>query len=136
MQAKNVIITLIVILGIFVFLFIKFRLEPRKKLTFNRNPSRIEYTSFALCRMECYAINANSVTTIFRNGKVMGRERRGTCNVFKINTMTKQAKNIYVVVEQCGTVANVTDCYVANRELPCSCIDSENKPLSYLKSSN
>ena len=136
MKARNVIFSLVVILAIFVFLFIKFRLEPRKKLTFNRNPSRIEYTSFALCRMECYTINANSVTAIFRNGKVMRRDRKGTCNVFTINTMTKQGKDIYVIVEQCGTVGKVVDCYIANREMPCNCIDNENKPLSFLKSSN
>ena len=136
MSARNVIISLFVVLGTFVFLFIRSRLEPRKKLTFNRNPSRIEYSVFAMCRMECYSINANAITAIFRNGKVLSRDRKQTCHIYKINTLTKQGRDVYIIVEQCGTVAKVTDCYIVNRELPCHCIDNENKPLSYLKSSN
>jgi hypothetical protein len=134
MSARNVIISLVVVLGIFIFLFIRSCLEPRKKLTFNRNPSRIEYSAFALCRMECYSINANSITSIFRNGKVLNRTRKQTCYVYKINTFTKDGRDIYISVEQCGTVAKVTDCYIENRELPCKCVDNENKPLSYSKS--
>lgn len=136
MSARNVIISLVVVLGIFIFLFIRSCLQPRKKLTFNRNPSRIEYTAFALCRMECYSINANSIVSIFRNGKVLNRERNETCNVYKINTFTKDGRDIYISVEQCGTVAKVADCYIENRKLPCKCFDNENKPLSYSKSSN
>jgi len=136
MRARNVILTLIIVIAIFIFLFIKSHLEPRKKLTFNRNPSRIEYTAFALCRMECFSINANSITSIFRNGAVLDRKPNKTCTIFKINTLTKQGRDIFITVNQCGTVAKVTDCYIANRAIPCTCIDNENTPLSYLKSSN
>jgi hypothetical protein len=136
MSARNVIISLLIVIGVFAFLFIRFRSEPKKRLTFNRNPSRIEYSVFALCRMECFNINANSITAIFRNGKVLSRTPKQTCNIYKINTLTKKQRDVYIIVEQCGTVARVTDCYLVNRELPCHCVDNENKPLSYLKSSN
>ena len=136
MSARNVIISLIIVVGVFIFLFIRVRMEPKKKLTFNRNPSRIEYSVFALCRMECFNINANSVTAIVRNGKVLSRNRKQTCNTFKINTLTKQGRDVYVIIDQCGTVAKVADCYVVNNALPCNCLDSEYKPFSYLKRSN
>ena len=136
MKSKNVIISLILVLALLAFIFIRLRLEPKKKLTFNRNPSRIEYSQFALCRMECYSINANSIIAVFRNGIVQTRKRRTTCTTFTINTMTKQGMNVFVIVEQCGTVAKVTDCYIANKEAPCSCIDNENRPVSYLKSNS
>lgn len=134
MKSKNVIISLILVVGILVFIFIRIRNEPRKKLTFNRNPSRIEYSQFALCRMGCYSINANSVATIFRNGMVQNRKRKKTCTTFTVNTLTKQGVNIFIVVEQCGTVARVMDCYTENRQVPCDCVDNENRPISFLKS--
>lgn len=136
MKSKNVIISLILVVGILVFIFIRIRNEPRKKLTFNRNPSRIEYSQFALCRMECYSINANSVATIFRNGVVQNRKRKKTCTTFTVNTLTKQGVNISIVVEQCGTVAKVMDCYTTNRQAPCDCVDNENRPISFLKNKN
>lgn len=134
MKSKNVIISFILILGLLIFIFIRLRLEPKKRSTFNRNPSRIEYSKFALCRMECYSVNANSIVAVFRNGNIQNRKRKGSCTTFTINTITKQRMNIFMIVDQCGTVAKVTDCYIVNKEAPCNCIDIENQPISYLKS--
>lgn len=133
MKSRNVIISLILIVGILVFIFVRLRLEPKRKLTFNRYPSRIEYSQFALCRMTCYGVNANSIVSIFRTGDILSRERKQTCTIFSVNTLTKQKMNIFIVVEQCGTVARVIDCYITNREAPCNCTDIENRPISYLK---
>ena len=133
MKPSNVIFSLVVILALLVFIFIKIRNEPRKKLSFNRNPSRIEYSQFALCRMVCYGINANSIAAIFRNGQVTDRRREKICTVFTVNTLTKQGKNIFIIVSQCGTVAKVKDCYIANQGSPCGCTDAENRSVSLLK---
>ena len=133
MKSKNVIISLIFVLALLVFTFIKIRNEPKKRLIFNRNPSRIEYSQFALCRMECFIINANSIAAIFRNGDIRDRKSKKSCTVFTVNTVTKQGKNIVIIVEQCGTVARVTDCYIVNQGAPCHCIDVEKMPISYLK---
>jgi hypothetical protein len=75
MKARNVIISLVFVLALLVFIIIKIRNEPKKKLVLNRNPSRIEYTKFALCRMDCHHINAKSIMGIFRNGEVNGPDR-------------------------------------------------------------
>jgi hypothetical protein len=136
MKSRNVIISLILVLALLVFIFIRIRLEPKKKPTFNRNPSRIEYSGFALCRMECYSINANSIIPIFRNGNIQSRKRKETCTTFTVNTLTKKGMNIFMVVDQCGTVAKVIDCYIENRQAPCECANIENRPMSYLKSKN
>lgn len=134
MKSRNVIISFVLVLALLVFIFIKIRNEPRKKQTFNRNPGRIEYSQFAQCRMECYNINANSVTAVFKNGRIQSRKPNGTCTRFTVNALTKQGMNIFIVVEQCGTVARVKDCYILNRQAPCDCTDSENRPISFLKS--
>ena len=132
MRARNVIISFVTVLGILVFMFIKFRLEPKRLRGFNRNPSRIEYTALALCRMECYSINANSVSNILRKGQAEKIKKRDICPVYMCSIETKQNKRIIIVIEQCGTMANILDCYDATAGAPCECVDKENRPMSYL----
>jgi len=139
MKARNVIISLLFVLALLVFIIIKIRNEPKKKLALNRNPSRIEYTKFALCRMDCHHINANSIMGIFRNGEV-NRARsdlyKKPCPIFTILSITKQKMNIIIIIQQCGTVAKVLDCYEANGTVGCNCINDETRPLSFLKINN
>ena len=136
MKARNVIISLLFVLALLVFIIIKIRNEPRKKLVLNRNPSRIEYTKFALCRMDCHHINANSIMGIFRNG-VVNRPKsdlhKQPCPIFTVLGITKQKMSIIIIIQQCGTVAKVLDCYDANGTLACNCINDETMPLSILK---
>ena len=133
MNARNVILSLFLVLALLVVIIIKFSLEPKKKMIFRRNPSRIEYSAFALCRMECYAINANTVTMIIQKGEVRQIKRANPCSTYKVNMSTKQSKNYFITVEQCGTVAKVLDCYAANVTVGCKCINDEVRPLSILK---
>ena len=130
MRPRNVIFSLIVVLVMLAIIFYRIRTEPRKKLTFNRNPSRIEYSQFALCRMGCYNINANSIAVIFRKGIVSDRRRKETCTIFVINATTKPGINIVMIVDQCGTVAKVTDCFYENSATPCNCTDRDTPPVS------
>src|SRR6185295_2519587 len=105
----------------------------------NRNPSRIEYTKFALCRMDCHHINANSIMVIVRNGEV-NRDKsdlnKKPCPIFTVNSVTKQKMNIIIIIQQCGTVATILDCYDANGTVACNCINDETMPLSFLKINN
>lgn len=139
MKARNVIISLLFVLGLLAFIVIKIRNEPKKKLVLNRNPSRIGYTKFALCRMECYHINANSIMGILRNGEVNRPQsdlHKRPCPIFTIRGLTKQNMSIIVTLQQCGTVARVLDCYDANGTVGCNCINDETLPLSFLKINN
>ena len=139
MKARNVIISLVFVLALLAFIIIKIRNEPKKKLVLNRNPSRIEYTKFALCRMDCHHINANSIMGIFRNG-VVNRPKsdlnKKPCPIFTVSGLTKQKMSIIIIIQQCGTVAKVLDCYDANGTLACNCINDETMPLSILKINN
>jgi len=138
MKAKNVIISLVFVLALLVFIIIKIRNEPKKKLVLNRNPSRIEYTKFALCRMDCHHINANNIMGIFRNGEINRAKSdlyKKPCPIFTIKGLTKQM-SIILIIQQCGTVAKVLDCYDANGTLACNCINDETMPLSFLKINN
>jgi hypothetical protein len=139
MKARNVIISLVFVLALLVFIIIKIRNEPKKKLVLNRNPSRIEYTKFALCRMDCHHINANSIMGIFRNGEVNRPKSdldKKPCPIFTVRGSTKQKMSIIIIIQQCGTVAKVLDCYDANRIVGCNCINDETTPLSFFKINN
>jgi hypothetical protein len=139
MKPKNVIISLVFVMLLLAFIVIKIRNEPKKKLVLNRNPSRIEYTKFALCRMDCDHINANSIVGIFRNGEV-NRARsdihKKPCPIFTIRGVTKQKMSIIIIIQQCGTVAKVLDCFDANGTVGCNCINDETTPLSFLNINN
>ena len=139
MKARNVIISLLFVLALLVFIIIKIRNEPKKKLVLNRNPSRIEYTKFALCRMDCHHINANSIMAILRNGELNRAKsdlHKRPCPIFTISGLTKQNMNIIITLQQCGTVAKVLDCYDASGTVGCNCLDEETTPLSFLKNHN
>ena len=136
MKARNVIISLLIVLALLVVIIIRIRNEPKKKLVLNRNPSRIEYTKFTLCRMDCHHIDANSIMGIFRSGEV-DRARsdlyKKPCPIFTVRGITKQEMSIIIIIQQCGTVAKVLDCYDANGTVGCNCINDETIPLSFLK---
>ena len=139
MKARNVIISLLFVLALLVFIIIKIRNEPKKKLVLNRNPSRIEYTKFALCRMDCHHINANSIMAILRNGELNRAKsdlHKRPCPIFTIHGLTKQNMSIIITLQQCGTVAKVLDCYDANGIVGCSCVNDETTPLLFLKNLN
>ena len=139
MKARNVIISLVFVLALLVFIIIKIRNEPKKKLVLNRNPSRIEYAKFALCRMDCHHINANSIMVILRNGEV-NRTKSDLhiklCPIFTVRGSTKQNMSIILIIQQCGNVAKVLDCYDANGTVACNCINDETMPLSFFKINN
>ena len=136
MKSRNVIISLIFVVVLLGYLFIKMRFwEPRKKLSFNRNPSRIEYAKLALCRMDCYFISANDITEIFRRGEVdldNSDLNKRPCAIFTIQGKTKKTMNISISITQCGTVARVTNCFNTDRTIVCNCtVDSQ--PVSFYK---
>lgn len=139
MKARNVIISLLFVLALLVFIIVKIRYEPKKKLVLNRNPSRIEYTKFALCRMDCHHISANSIMGLFRSGEVNRAKsdlHKKPCPIFTVRGITKQKMSIIIVIQQCGNVAKVLDCYDAKGTVGCNCINDETMPLSFLKINN
>jgi hypothetical protein len=133
MNARNVIISLVLVLALLVFVIIKFSLEPKKKLTFRRNPSRIEYSAFALCRMECFGMTANTVTVIIQKGEANLLRKSSPCSDYRVNMLTRQNKHYFITVQQCGTVAKILDCYEANATAGCNCVNKEEMPVSLLK---
>jgi hypothetical protein len=125
MRSRNVLLSLVLVLLVLVFLVLKIKFwEPKKRVTFNRNPSRIEYTSLALCQMDCYRITANWVTQLLKTAEVFSAEpdkHRPACTTFAIRKADKMDRIWSIIVLQCGRVAKITSCKVVNEVLVCDC---------------
>lgn len=137
MKPGNVIISLLLVLALLLFIFLKQQFwEPRKKITFNRNPSRIEYSPLALCRMDCYRIDANDITWILKKGvtdAVKTKLYERTCPVFTIRGITRKGMVLFIIVSQCGSVVNISTCYSPDETVICNCPGVQNQPVSFLK---
>lgn len=135
MKSRNVIFSLLLILALLAFAFVKMRLwEPHRRLTFNRNPSRIEYARHALCRMDCRHISANDITEILKKGEINFAKsdlKDRPCPTFAVQGLTLKGENIRVIFAQCGTVDKVITCYNLNEKFNCNC-PGDPMPLSSL----
>lgn len=125
MRSRNVILSLILVLALLAFTFMKVRFwEPKRKLTFNRNPYRIEYLQLALCRMDCHHISANDITEIIKTGKVNVEEsnlKNKPCPLFAVQGVTKKRVDLQVFIIQCGRVAKVINCSSPQTDFDCQC---------------
>jgi hypothetical protein len=137
MQSRNVIFSLAVVLALLIFIFIRIRfIEPKRKLTFNRNPSRIEYAQLALCRMACYHFSANDITEILKNGEVNFSKsdiHARPCPIFAIRGITKKGKILGLLVAQCGRIAKIKSCDNMTVMNQCDCPVNQSEGISLLK---
>jgi hypothetical protein len=136
MKARNVIISLFFVLALFVFGFMKIRLEPRRKMIFNRNLSKVEYSQFALCQMNCQQMTANDITYILRNGEVVSKARERSkqpCQTYTLRGKTKIGLDITVIVIQCGRASKILKCYRNVHSVSCECKDEDIIPVSFIK---
>lgn len=136
MKARNVIITLFFVLSLFLWIFMKIRFEPQRKRDFNRNLSKVEYSQFALCLMNCQVMTANDITYVLRNGDVINRKAGGNkqpCPSYIITGRTKAGFGITISVIQCGRTTKISKCYRINYTINCKCSDVQVLPVSFIK---
>ena len=140
MRSRNVIITLLFVLALLVFTFIRVQYwEPKKKLSFNRNPSRIEYTQLALCLMDCHHISANDIAEIIKTGKINTSKtklKEKPFPEFTIEGITKNKLSLSVVIIQSGNVAKIKRCNRSDEVFICNCPGEEPQPISFYKRNN
>jgi hypothetical protein len=136
MKERNVIISLVFVLALLVIVFIKIRNEPRKKLGFNRNFSKMEYSEYALCLMDCQQITANDITHILRNGEVLSMSldlQKQPCPFYIVRGNTKKGVSIEVFVTQCGRANKISRCYKNSDPSTCNCREEKVLKISFIK---
>lgn len=134
MNSRNVILSLVLILGIIIFFFIKWRInEPVRKEAFNRKPSHIEYTADAQCLMNCRHISREDINTVMRKGVILFSKsnlRNQPCPTFALQGFTDQGENIRVFVIQCQSVTRIMTCYNLKKDFECDCAGEDAKWVS------
>ena len=132
MKARNVIISLLFTVVLFVFVFLKIRSEPRRKLIFNRNPSKVEYSELALCLMSCQGMTANDITYIVRHGDVINKTNKQNCPSYVLKGKTRTGQGITVYAIQCGRAIKIYECFKSDHIINCNCGDENARPVSFL----
>jgi hypothetical protein len=135
MRSRNVIVSLIIVLTLLVFLFVKINYrEPKKQVTLNRNPARVEYAETALCQMDCYNITAGHVTRFMKNATVISAkpdEHRAACTTFAIRDTDDKARVWIFTIKQCGKTIRILTCTISGGVfVSCDCADEEKPILS------
>ena len=137
MKARNVIISLVFVLALLVFVFMKIRNEPKRKQGFNRNFSKVEYSKFALCLMDCQEITANDITHILRNGEVLSRSldlNKQPCPFYALRGKTQKGVSIMVFVTQCGRATKISRCYKNENPVGCNCKEEKVLAMTFINS--
>ncbi len=133
MKERNVIISLLFVVALLAFTFVKVRYwEPKRKITFKRNINRVNYTEAALCLMDCQQLDANDITEVIRNGEVVSYTRnlqKVNCRDYVLRGKGKKGFNITVFITQCSNVSKVTNCFGVNASGSCNCNDTKPKPI-------
>jgi len=129
MRARNVILTLILLVSVFLFAIFRKWQEPLPKEAFDRTPARMQFYAFALCRMRCLAVTEADVKTIMQTGVInlsRSNRRARPCPVFAVQGRVRKAY-LRVVFEQCRNSTYVVNCYDLNKDAACDC-PTEYKP--------
>lgn len=136
MKARNVIVSLVFVLALLAFVCMKIRNEPQRKLDFNRNFSKVVYSEFALCLMDCQQITANDITHILKNGEVLSRSldlQKQPCPFYALRGKTQKGVSIEVFVTQCGRATKISRCYKNSDPSTCNCREEKVLAISFIK---
>jgi hypothetical protein len=124
MKAKNVSISLIIVLLILGYAIIKTWQEPKKKEPFIRQSGQLVFTSYALCRMDCYHLNREDILFVMRKGVILlnkSNRRSYPCPIFALQGRSVKGRYIRVLFEQCQASTRVIGCYDLHEENECNC---------------
>ena len=97
----------------------------------NRNPSNINYSKHAKCRMDCRKIDEVEIKDILKNGTINYKksELQGAdCKKkYVVEGISKDDQKLRIVFAPCGSEITVVTCIDLNKEWECSCEGDEKK---------
>lgn len=123
MRTRNVLLTLLLLIGIFLFAIYKKRQEPQAREAFERTPVQLRYYAFALCRMQCLHISKEDVNQLMKEGIInMNRSNRNSrpCPVYAVQGRIGH-QYLRVLFEQCRNATYVVSCYNLEQDTTCNC---------------
>lgn len=123
MRSRNVILTLVLLLSIFLFAVYRKWHEPQPKEAFNRARAPLRFYAFALCRMQCLRLNESDIKTIMQKGVIhinQSNRRARPCPTFALQGRVHN-QYVRVVFEQCRNATYVVTCYNLEQDAACDC---------------
>ena len=132
MRSRNVMLTLVLLVGIFLFALIQKRQEPLRREAFNRAPLHLRFYAFARCRMQCQGVTDADISNLMEHGVINMNKSNRTAHPCAIYALQARVRGRYlrVLFEQCRNATYVVNCY--NLEQPPSC----NCPVDYQPTQN
>lgn len=123
MRARNVRLTLLLLVCVFLFAIYKKRQEPQAREAFNRTPAHLRFYAFARCRMACLHITEADINYLMQQGVInMNKSNRYSqpCPVFAVQARVRN-QYLRVVFEQCRNATYVVTCYNLQHDAACDC---------------
>lgn len=97
----------------------------------NRNPSHINYSKHAKCRMECRHIDDTEVKDILQNGKINYNKSELNGNEcrkkYAVEGYSKDNQHLRIIFAPCNDEVTVVTCIDLGAEWECHCEGDENK---------
>lgn len=123
MRSRNVILTVVLLISIFLIaVFRKWR-EPQPREAFDRAPTHLRFYAFARCRMTCLALTESDIKTIMLHGVInlnRSNRRLRPCPTYAVQARVRSGY-MRVVFEQCRNGTYVVNCYNLEQDVPCNC---------------
>jgi hypothetical protein len=135
MKPKNVIFSLCLVLVVLAILVSRIQHEPKTREAFDRHPSRLLYTSHAMCRMDCRRISKEDINEIMEKGIInFNKSDRydRPCPTFALQGETSDGEKLRVIFAQCDKETKVVTCYNLQEDFKCHC-PGDSAPRSGVK---
>lgn len=103
--------------------------EVKNPRGLNRNPSQINYTKHAKCRMDCRTITESEINQVLTSGNVNYSKsdlKKSDCSKrYAIDGYSKDAQHIRIVVAPCADELTVITCIDLDKDWECHCEGDE-----------
>lgn len=97
----------------------------------NRNPSTINYSKHAKCRMDCRKVSEAEVVDILKNGTINYKKsdlKGADCNKrYAVEGISKDQQKLRIIFAPCNTEITVVTCIDLGKDWECSCEGDEQK---------
>ena len=103
--------------------------ETKEQRGLNRNPSHINYSKHAKCRMDCRHIDENEVKDMITNGTINYKKsdlQKDDCHKrYAVEGYSKDKQHLRIIVVPCADEVTIVTCIDIGAEWECHCEGDE-----------
>ena len=103
--------------------------ETKEQRGLNRNPSHINYSKHAKCRMDCRHIDENEVKDMIANGTINYKKsdlQKDDCHKrYAVEGYSKDKQHLRIIIVPCADEVTIVTCIDIGAEWECHCEGDE-----------